>query len=492
MKVALSADALPNVSADLLAVPLGGDAPLQEDVFKELDGLLGGDLARLAKDEGFQGNAGETLRVPVPGDALKARWLLLVGFGPNAAAEPSALRRTAAAAVSGAKAQQSIAVVAPVPEENAVRAAAEGLRLGAYRFDELRSSDTKPKTPPPRSGLVVVDDKRRSDLKKALTAGVAVADCVNVARDLVNRPPNILNAVAMADFAKEKAQEVGLKCTVMTKAQLVRQKMNLFLAVNQGSENEPRLIHLVHKPARPKAKVAFVGKGLTFDSGGLCLKPPKAMADMKCDMAGGAVTIATLLAAAKLKLPIEVHGLIGATDNMTGGGAYRPGDVFTARSGKTVEIINTDAEGRLVLADVLSYATELGADYLIDHATLTGACIVALGPWRAGLYANDDEFEARYREAAEEAGENFWRLPLDAELREMLKSDVADVKHVGDAFGGSITAALFLQEFVKDSRWVHLDIAGPAFQSSPHGLHPKGGTGFGVATALRFLEALST
>jgi len=295
---------------------------------------------------------------------------------------------------------------------------------------------------------------------------------------------------AMAELAKQHAQDVGLKCTVQTKAGIARQKMNLFLAVNQGSENEPRLIHMVHKPARPKAKVVFVGKGLTFDAGGLCLKPPKAMADMKCDMAGGAVTIGTLLAVAKLKLPIEVHGLVGATDNMTGGGAYRPGDVFTARSGKTVEIINTDAEGRLVLADVLSYATEIGADYLIDHATLTGACMVALGPWRAALYANDDEMGRAYEDAAEAAGETFWRMPLDAELKEMLKSDVADIKHVGDAFGGSITAALFLQEFVGESRWVHLDIAGPAFQQSPHGVHPKGGTGFGVATAVRFLEGL--
>jgi len=489
MKVALSSDALDSVNVDLLAIGVGGEDPLADKIFRRVDRALGGALGRLGKDEGFEGEQGETLRLPVAADGFKARWVLVVGLGADPSSGPAA-RRLAAAALGAVKSQKTIGVVLPKPTPDAARAAAEGLVLGAYRFDQFRSEDTAPKTPPPKNAVLVVDDKNRTELRKAATAGASVGESVNVARDLVNMPPNVLNAEKMAELAKQHAQDVGLKCTVQTKAGIARQKMNLFLAVNQGSENEPRLIHMVHKPARPKAKVVFVGKGLTFDAGGLCLKPPKAMADMKCDMAGGAVTIGTLLAVAKLKLPIEVHGLVGATDNMTGGGAYRPGDVFTARSGKTVEIINTDAEGRLVLADVLSYATEIGADYLIDHATLTGACMVALGPWRAALYANDDEMGRAYEDAAEAAGETFWRMPLDAELKEMLKSDVADIKHVGDAFGGSITAALFLQEFVGESRWVHLDIAGPAFQQSPHGVHPKGGTGFGVATAVRFLEGL--
>jgi leucyl aminopeptidase len=215
------------------------------------------------------------------------------------------------------------------------------------------------------------------------------------------------------------------------------------------------------------------------------------MIDMKCDMAGAAVTVATVVAAAKLKLPIEVHGVIACTENMPGSRAYRPGDVFPSLDGKTVEIINTDAEGRLVLADALAYAREIGAEYMIDHATLTGACMVALGPWTAGLFANEEGLAQRYTDAARSAGESFWRLPLVEDLRDSLKSDVADLKHTGESHGGAISAALFLREFVGKSKWAHLDIAGPAFQDRPHGVHPKGGTGFGVLTAVRFVESLA-
>jgi leucyl aminopeptidase len=266
--------------------------------------------------------------------------------------------------------------------------------------------------------------------------------------------------------------------------------MRLLLAVNRGSGFEPRVVHLVHKPADAKKKVVFVGKGLTFDAGGLCIKPAKSMADMKCDMAGAATTLGIVLAAARLALPIEVHGLIGSTENMLGEHAYRPGDVYKSREGKTVEIINTDAEGRLVLADVLDFACSLSPDYLIDHATLTGACMIALGPWTAGLFSNDEGLAQRYLGAADTEGESYWRLPLSTDLRKTMESDVADLKHIGGAFGGAITAALFLKEFVGKSRWLHLDIAGPAFQDRPHGRYPKGGTGFGVATGVRFLEDL--
>ena len=215
------------------------------------------------------------------------------------------------------------------------------------------------------------------------------------------------------------------------------------------------------------------------------------MVDMKCDMAGGATTLGILVAAARMKLPIEVHGVIGATENLTGAGAYRPSDVYTSRNGKTVEIINTDAEGRLVLADVLDWSLGLEPDVLVDHATLTGACMVALGNYRAALYANDDALGAAYEAAAKAAGENYWRMPLDEQLKRSLRSDVADLKHTGSRYGGSITAALFLQEFVGKSKWVHLDIAGPAFLDGSKGRYPKGGTGFGVATGVALLESLA-
>jgi leucyl aminopeptidase len=212
---------------------------------------------------------------------------------------------------------------------------------------------------------------------------------------------------------------------------------------------------------------------------------------MKCDMAGAASTLGIVFAAARLKLPVEVHAVAGSTENMTGAKAYRPGDIYKSLEGKTVEIVNTDAEGRLVLADVLTWAArKLKPDYMIDHATLTGACIVALGPWRAGLYTDDDELASKYLDAADGEGESFWRMPLDSDLRSLLKSPVADLKHIGGRYGGSITAALFLKEFIAETTWMHLDIAGPAFAERAHGRLPKGGTGFGVATGVRFLEAL--
>jgi leucyl aminopeptidase len=234
-----------------------------------------------------------------------------------------------------------------------------------------------------------------------------------------------------------------------------------------------------------------VGKGLTFDSGGLCLKPADGMMDMKMDMAGAATTIAIVLSAARLKLPVEVHGIVASTDNMTGGSAYRPGDVFPSRDGKTVEIINTDAEGRLVLADALAYARELSPDYVVDHATLTGACMVALGAYRAGFFSNDEGLRTAYLDAAKGAGESYWSMPLDDDLRDQLKSSIADLKHTGTRHGGAITAALFLREFVGKTKWAHVDLAGPAYLSDTHGIYPKGGSGFGVLTALEFLRNLS-
>jgi len=278
---------------------------------------------------------------------------------------------------------------------------------------------------------------------------------------------------------------------VWNKARIEKEGMNLLLAVNKGSAIEPRVIHVVYKPARPKKKVVFVGKGLTFDAGGLCIKPAGSMMDMKCDMAGAASTLGIVFAAARLKLPVEVHAVVGSTENMTGAKAYRPGDVYKSLEGKTVEVVNTDAEGRLVLADVLTWAVrKLKPDYMIDHATLTGACMVALGPWRAALYTDDDELASKYLDAAEGEGESFWRMPLDSDLRSTLKSSIADLKHIGGRYGGSITAALFLKEFVDETTWMHLDIAGPAFVERSHDRLPKGGTGFGVATGVRFLEGL--
>jgi leucyl aminopeptidase len=265
----------------------------------------------------------------------------------------------------------------------------------------------------------------------------------------------------------------------------------LMLAVGQGSRKEPRLMHLTYKPAKKTTKrLVVVGKGVTFDSGGLSIKPSAGMGEMKSDMAGAANVIAFMAAVAESKLPIEVHGIAAAVENMPDGGAYRPGDIFGSLDGKTVEIINTDAEGRLVLADALAFAKKLKPSVLVCNATLTGACVVALGETCSGYYATDDKLSKRFRKAAKRAGEQFWPMPLLSDLRPQLDSAVADLKHTGDRWGGSITAALFLKEFVGEVPFIHCDIAGPAFSKKDYDIYPKGGTGHAVLTFLQFAKSL--
>jgi leucyl aminopeptidase len=490
MKITLSNDAPQSVPVDWLVVPASGKKPLSDPTLQKLDRALGGALAAQFKEESFDAKRGKTLSLQGRG-RLKAKQLLIVGMGEGGLSE-AMVRLLGVKAGRVAQSHGSLAVVAPSTDPAMLRALSDGIATGAYRYTRYLTGARAPKKQLSKASVLL--EKRPShEQKHAVTEGSVSASAVNFARDLVNCPPNDLTATVLADQASERAKQVGIQCRVWDKKGIEKLGMPLLLAVNRGSHEEPRFIHITYKPkdADPSTvRVVFVGKGLTFDSGGLCLKPSGSMLDMKCDMAGAATTIATVTAAAELQLPVEVHGVIGSTDNMTGGNAYRPGDVFPSRDGKTVEIINTDAEGRLVLADALTYARELQPTYLIDHATLTGACTVALGGYRAGLFSNDDQLLELYRQAAETTGELFWPMPMDEELKEELKSSIADLKHTGSRLGGAITAALFLREFVGDARWAHLDIAGPAFLEKPQGAMPKGGTGFGVLTALQFLRNL--
>ncbi|MBC7171404.1 MAG: leucyl aminopeptidase [Polyangiaceae bacterium] len=447
------------------------------------------------KDEAFKAKAGQTLKFPAAGK-LKCGCVLLVGLG-DGEAKASDSRKVAIEAVRACKGQKSLAVLATERSAEAVRCAAEGFFNGSYVYGAYKTGDRKPKERPKTAILLVpstkgADASKDEALRDALAAGKIVGEAVSFARDLVNAPPNDMNPPALADAAKSESDKHGIDCEVWDKKRIAAEKMNLFLAVNRGSAVEPRLVHMRYVPKGAKKRVVFVGKGLTFDSGGLCIKPAQSMNDMKCDMAGAATTIGIVVAAARLGLSIEVHGIVGSTENMTGADAFRPGDIFTSREGKTVEIINTDAEGRLVLADVLAYATTLEPDFLVDHATLTGACMVGLGQYTAGFFAADEELSKRYLAAAEADGELFWRLPLQKELRASLDSDTADIKHTGGRLGGAITAALFLKEFVGESKWAHVDIAGPAFVDHAFDRSPKGGTGFGISTGVRFLEALAS
>lgn len=490
MKISLSNQALAAITSDLLAIGVKSDSLKKDATVKQLDALTHGSISRLLEDATFKGDKGETLTLTTP-TGLKCKRLVLIGLGKDKVTESDSRffgTRAAQLQVRGG----SLSVLALSGDDADLRALAEGLTTGAYKYTPYLTGDRRPKRVLDAASVVLAT-KAGAGAKSSIENGVLVGESMNLVRDWVNCPPNDMHPTALAAAAKKVSATARIECKVLDKKAIEKKKMNLLLAVARGSGQDPRFIHMTYKPKganKKTKKVVFVGKGLTFDSGGLCIKPAKGMLDMKCDMAGGALTIATVFAAARLKLNVEVHGIVPSTENMTGDNAYRPGDVFTSYDGKTVEIINTDAEGRLILADALAYARELNPDYLVDHATLTGACMVALGAWTAGLFSNDDELAKKYAQAGEDAGESYWRLPLNDDLRDSLKSDIADLKHMGDGYGGSITAALFLREFVGKTKWVHLDIAGPAYSERAHGIYPKGGTGFGVLTALRFLESL--
>jgi leucyl aminopeptidase len=431
--------------------------------------------------------------------------VILVGLGKPEALTPADVRVIAAKSARAAMGGKATSMAIELPAlagaaTGAVeRAAAEGVVLGAYRFTKYLTGDRVPKYAIERATLIA-SGKVTKDQKDAMSLGQEVAEAVCIARDLINEPPNELTPEVLASRAVEVAKKHGLDVTVMDKAALQKKGMKLILAVGGGSAHPPRLVHMVYKPQGgaadrlgsasagvPKKKLIFVGKGLTFDSGGLCIKPAQGMEEMKGDMGGAANVVALMAAVAAVKPDVEVHGIIGCAENMPDGAAYRPGDIFGSYDGKTVEIINTDAEGRLVLADALAYARELKPDLLLDNATLTGACVVALGMTVSGFYSNRDEVAERVKRAAKTAGEALWHMPLVEDLREGLKSDWADIKHVADRWGGSITAALFLREFVGDTPWVHVDVAGPSMANKPYNVFAKGGTGHGVLTFLQLI-----
>jgi leucyl aminopeptidase len=481
-------------AADALAVFVFAGAVANSDVVLALEEALGGGLLAHLKSSEFEGKPEQTLELPTLGK-IKARRLLLVGLGPETELDQARLRAVTAAAVRQAQASASANVKAlalSLPKAALPwRAVGEGIVLGAYRFSRYLTGERRPKAELSKV-TVFASGRVSTEHKRALEQGEAVARGVALARDAVNEPPNQLFPETLAQIARRLAKQYTFKVKVLDKRGIQAAGMQLHYAVGQGSTHEPRFIHLSYTPRRKKKKVVFVGKGLTFDSGGLCIKPAAGMGEMKSDMAGAAAVLGLMAAVGELKPDIEVHGIVGAAENMPDGSAYRPADVFGSLDGKTVEIINTDAEGRLVLADALAYATKLKPDLIVDAATLTGAALVALGKTCSAFYANNDDFAHMLEAAARDAGETFWRMPLLDELGEQLKSDIADLKHTGDRWGGSITAALFLREFVGKVPWLHCDIAGPALAERPRGAYPKGGTGHAVLTFVHLVERLAS
>ncbi|TNF34627.1 MAG: leucyl aminopeptidase [Deltaproteobacteria bacterium] len=492
MRVALPTSRATEVETPLLAIPVfSGDDGRGAD-FDAANAATGGLLARIADEEGFKAEPGKSLLVHAAGGA--AQRYLLLGAGSRAELTAKELRGLAATACDEANGRHLTGCALVVPEglaaEAAVHFATLGAVLASYRYHKYLTRDVEPTTC--EELLVVVPGADVAALEAAVTRAARAGEAVNLARDLVNGPPREITPTRLAAVAEEIAEAEGLELRIFDESAIAEQKMNLLAAVGAGSDEPPRFIHMTYRPAgadEHTPSVALVGKGITFDAGGYNIKPTGSMEDMKMDMAGAAAVLGAMKAVAAYAPSYVVHGIVPTCENLVSGGAYKPGDVFCAKNGKSVEIMNTDAEGRLVLADALSYASsELKADRIIDLATLTGACMVALGPHTAGLMGNDDAFRQKVADAADRAGEDVWPLPLTKKLKGMLKSPIADMKNIGERWGGALTAGIFLSEFVGEQTWAHLDIAGPAYTEKPEPSVAKGGTGFGVLTLLELLD----
>jgi leucyl aminopeptidase len=492
VNVGVVGDPLVAVAADAIVVGVYAEEKKLREPAARVDQASRGAVREVLEAERFQAKVGQVTHLHVNGDWLPARRVVVVGLGKRAETSPEALRRAAAAALRRARelGARSVAIEAlgdRLPVRQRAQSVVEGAILGTYTFDRYKREKSDKQVEDLK--LVEPDGRHRRDAVEGARRGELFGQATWFARDLVNAPANDVTPSHLARVAADIAKAGRLDLEVLDRAECRKLGMGAFLGVAAGSEQPPKFIHLAYAPAgRRRKRVAIIGKGITFDSGGLDLKTAEGMLRMKDDMAGAAAVLGLMRALPQLKPPVEVHGLVAATENMPSGSAIRPGDILRAMNGTTIEIGNTDAEGRLTLADAICYAAQkVGADEIVDLATLTGACVVALGPLCSGLFANDQALADRLLAAAEAAGERVWQLPLIDEYRENLKSDVADLNNVGPRGGGAITAGLFLKEFAGDRPWAHLDIAGPAFLEKDTPLAPKGGTGIGVRTLLTYL-----
>jgi len=488
--------------ADALVVPVGsgGDAPAWSPLAKGLDEALSGELSNLAADARFSGKTATTLLVPTLG-RVPSRRIILAGLGETDHITEATMTRTAGAAVRAGRdvGARHIAVALPdagvgVDSRGAVEAAAIGVSLALYRFDNYRG-EASPESKNGRDveSVKFVDSEiSQEEAERALRRAAAVARGVNLARDLGNEPASTLTPEEFASRAQAVAQESDLEIEVLGPPELAAIGAAATLAVGGGSVNTPRLIRLRYRPAASTARsqvVGLVGKAITFDTGGYSIKPYEGMLEMKGDMSGGGAVLGAMSALRDLKCATPVEATICAAENMISGTAFRPGDVIRGMNGVTMEVLSTDAEGRLVLADGLVDTARRGATELIDLATLTGAAVVALGDGTTALFATDDTLAEGLLATAERTGERMWRMPLIDELERKIEGDVADIKNTGGRAGGAITAALFLKHFSEGLPWAHLDIAGPARRKKASEIGPNGATGVGVQTLLRYLTA---
>ena len=497
MEICVQSGAIQDVASDLIVVNLFQGVEQPSGATGAVDAALGGAIRDVIASGDFQGKAEQVIVLYTRG-AIPARRVMVVGLGPQDQLDLDVVRRAAAISARearklGVRNYHSIVHsggAGSVAPQDAAQAVVEGSILGAYRFTELKVDRADLESDLESLTLVEYSAGVLDAVRRGAEVGRIVGEAACYARDLVNRPANYVTPTALAGSAREMAESVGLTARVFGEPEMAELGMGALLGVAQGSHEPPTFTILEHNPQRQDLPAyVIVGKGITFDSGGISIKPSEGMERMKDDMAGAAAVLGTMRAVAQLGLPLRVVGLVPATENLPGSRAYKPGDVLTSMSGLTIEVISTDAEGRLVLADALAYAARYHPRAVIDLATLTGACVVALGNVAAGLMSVDAGLSVALEGAGARTGDKLWRLPLFDEYAEQIKSDVADVKNVGGRPAGAITAGMFLKRFAGVYPWAHLDIAGTAWSEDTKGYRVKGATGFGVRLLVDWLRA---
>ncbi|MDD3012324.1 MAG: leucyl aminopeptidase [Candidatus Gastranaerophilales bacterium] len=497
MDIKVIQGSLSDVSCDVLIVNLFEGVKLPAGGTGTVDAALDNIISEyvIGKDD-FKGKLGDTYVIPSYGK-IPAQKILLIGLGKAEKFDSNTIRLVASKAIkksiSFLKAKKVCSIlhgagIAGLDPIDCAQMTVEGTLIGAYKFSKYKTKkNNNGYEGPTEFNIVEIDPDKLQRINEGLEKGKIIAEAVNYARDLVNEPASFVTPSKLAENAKSIN---GIECTIIDREEAEKLGMGSYLAVAKGSSEPPKFIHMTYRSANPVKKIALVGKGITFDSGGLDIKPASSMTNMKDDMSGAAAVLGIMNALTKLKPDVEVHGIIAACENMPSSTAYKPGDILKALNGKTIEVDNTDAEGRLTLADALAYADNLKVDQIIDLATLTGACLVALGYMASGIMGNNQELIDILMKSADRGGERLWQLPMYKEYFEGLKSDVADFKNSGPRWAGASTAGLFLKEFVSETPWAHIDIAGPAYLDKEIKELAKGPSGVGVRTLLNHIMSL--
>lgn len=490
MKISVEKKSILDIGADIIIVNLFEGVKIPSGVTGIVDKAFDNIISDFViKQENFEGKYGEIYSLPL---IKEHKRIYIAGLGKQNDFDLVKIRNINAKIIRQLNSNKSIkkavsilhgAGIAGLCPFDCARMITEGVISGLYNFDKYKSE--KKQINIQEFVIAETDDEKFEKAEKGVKEGLIVADAINEARDLINESSQYLYPETLAEYAVKNS---GVKTTVYDKSQIKEMGMNAFLAVGQGSVHEPKLIHMEYIPdGEVKKKIAIIGKGITFDSGGLDIKPAASMLTMRDDMSGAAAVITTMKAISQLKPEVEVHAIVAACENMPSGSSYKPGDVIVSKTGRTIEIDNTDAEGRVTLADALAYAEELGVDEIIDIATLTGACMVALGTVASGIMGNDDKKIKEFIDIAKQTGEKFWQLPMDEEYGDTLKSDIADTKNTGGRMGGASAAGIFLSKFVKNTPWIHLDIAGTAFLDKPNAEGIKNASGIGVRSLIKYI-----